>query len=330
MQIDKKTNIRFIAFALFAIMCFSVLIGGLYSLQIKNTDKYQQDAGDKRTKTLRLTGKRGMITDIDSVVLAMREDVFNVSFQRDMRQNSKEEYKAFTTSILETIKIVEEYGGTIKNKFVIERDPKTHEWVFNFGQGISERAWEIRSQQWRSNHYLPETSEKFDTAEKCYNHLVEMYDLNTRNLDEETILKVLSIYSEMQMNLFNSVPIVIAEDIPFAAVSEITGRKMMLPGIDIAVGEKRVYPRNTMASQVVGYVGRISDADNYYEQLKPLGYALNDVIGKEGIEKSMENWLTPNITSRQGSRVMEVDNQGKIIRQINYTPPSNGNNVKLT
>ncbi len=330
MQIDKKTNIRFIAFALFAVICFSVLINGLYNLQIIKADDYQQDAGNKRTKTLRITGKRGMITDIDSVVLAMSEDVFNVTFYREMRQNSEKDYKAFTASILEAINIIEKYGGTIKNKFVIERDPETQQWVFNFGKGVSERALAIRSRQWYSNHYLSETSEKFNTAEKCYNYLVDLYDLDTRNLDEETMLKVLAIYSEMQMNLYNSVPIVIAEDIPFAAVSEITGRKMMLPGIDISVGEKRVYPRNTMASQVVGYVGRISDADNYSEQLKPLGYALNDIIGKEGIEKSMENWLTPNITSRQGSRVMEVDKQGRLMRQIDYTAPSDGNNVKLT
>ena len=322
MQIEKNISRRFIAFVLAVILCFSVIIAGLYNLQVLSADKYQQDAGSKSVKTLRLTGKRGMITDVDSVVLAMSEDIFNVTFQRNMRQNTREDYKAFTNSILDTIDIIEKYGGKVELKFVIERDPDTNEWVFNFGKGVSEKALEIRSNQWHDNHYMPKSNSKYDTAEKCYNHLVELYDLQDRGLSEERILQVLAIYSEMQMNLYNSVPIVIAEDIPFAAVSEITGRKMMLPGIDIEIGEKRVYPRGTMASQVVGYVGKISDADNYYEQLKPLGYALNDIIGKEGIEKSMENWLTPNITSRQGSRVMERDNLGRLTRQISYTPPS--------
>ena len=330
MQIEKNISRRFIAFVLAVILCFSVIIAGLYNLQVLSADKYQQDAGSKSVKTLRLTGKRGMITDVDSVVLAMSEDIFNVTFQRNMRQNTREDYVAFTDSILETMDIIEKYGGEVELKFVIERNPETNEWVFNFGKGISEKALEIRSNQWHNNHYMPKSNPKYDTAEKCYNHLVELYDLQDRGLSEEKILQVLAIYSEMQMNLYNSVPIVIAEDIPFAAVSEITGRKMMLPGIDIEIGEKRVYPRGTMASQVVGYVGKISDADNYYEQLKPLGYALNDIIGKEGIEKSMENWLTPNITSRQGSRVMERDNLGRLTRQISYTPPSDGNNVKLT
>ncbi len=143
-------------------------------------------------------------------------------------------------------------------------------------------------------------------------------------------MTVMAVYSEMRMNIFNSLPVVIARDIPFEAVTEITGRSMSLPGMGIEVGEKRVYPRSTLASQVIGYVGPISEKDNYATELKPMGYALNDVIGKDGVERSMENWLTPNILSRTGSRVMEKDHQGRLTRQMSYTAPTDGNNVKLT
>ena len=134
----------------------------------------------------------------------------------------------------------------------------------------------------------------------------------------------MAVYTEMQNNVYNSVPVIIAKDIPFAAVSEIIGRKMELTGMDIEVGEKRVYPRGTLAAQVIGYVGPISESDNYATEYKPLGYQLNDVIGKDGVEKSMENWLTANITSRQGSRVMERDNVGSLTREISMTEPENG------
>ena len=330
MKIERSVNLRFLVFGVFVLACYGFIVMGLYALQVKSADIYQTDAGNKSEKTLRLTGKRGMITDADSVVLAMSEETFNVTFQRNMKQNSEADYKAFSTSLLETIGIVEKYGGELSVSFVIERNPESNAWEFNFGKGISERAWQIRSNQWHNNHYLPEANPDYDTAEECYDHLLKLYDLDTRGLDEETILKVMAVYSEMQMNLYNSVPITIAKDVPFSAVSEITGRKMVLAGIDIANGEKRIYPRGTMASQVIGYVGPIADSDNYQEELKPLGYALNDTIGKDGVEKSMENWLTPNIQSRQGSRVMERDNLGRLTRQIDYTAPVNGNNVKLT
>ncbi len=329
MKIEKRISRRYLFFGMVMLVLLLVLTARLYTLQIREGDKYQRSAESDRIKTIRLTGNRGMILDADSVVLAMSEDIYNVTFYRDPSQNSARDYAAFTDSILETIGIIEGYDGALSVTFVIERDQDTGDWVFNFGRGISQRAWEIRESQWRGNHYLTNLS-RYATAEDCFDRLFELYQLRERNLDEETALKVMAVYSEMQMNLYNSVPVVIAQDIPFSAVSEITGRSMVLRGMDVTVGEKRVYPRNTLAAQTIGYVGPISEANKYATDLKPLGYALNDIIGKDGIEYSMENWLTPNITSRQGSRVMERDSNGRLTRQISYETPSDGNNVKLT
>jgi len=328
MKQDKRLARRYAIFALVTVLLFSTLIAGLYNLQIVNADQYQDATDTKRVKTLRVTGKRGMITDADSVVLARSDDIYNVTFYMTSSENTASHYAKFTPSILETKRIVEQYDGEIANKFVIVRDETTAEWVFDFGKGISDRAWAIRESQWRGNHYLSAT--KYPTAEDCYNRLYEMYQLDQHNVDEEAALKVMAVYSEMKMNIFNSTPVVIAKDIPYTAVSEISGRSMALAGMGIEVGEKRVYPLSTMASQVIGYVGAISESDNYQTDLQPMGYALNDTIGKDGVERSMENWLTPNISSRTGSRVMERDNQGRLTRQISVTPPQDGNNVKLT
>ena len=50
----------------------------------------------------------------------------------------------------------------------------------------------------------------------------------------------------------------------------------------------------------------------------------------DGIEASMEDWLTQNSDLRQGYRVVERDRVGKITRELSYTEPQDGNNVKLT
>lgn len=44
----------------------------------------------------------------------------------------------------------------------------------------------------------------------------------------------------------------------------------------------------------------------------------------------MKNWLTPNISSRHGYRLMEKDSLGRLTREIERQEPENGNNVKLT
>ena len=84
---------------------------------------------------------------------------------------------------------------------------------------------------------------------------------------------------------------------------------MMLDGFDIEVGSQRIYPRGTLASHIIGYVGPISSYETYSAELKPQGYQLSDYIGLDGVEYSMERELTENISLRSGSRLMEKDNK---------------------
>ena len=95
------------------------------------------------------------------------------------------------------------------------------------------------------------------------------------------------------------------------------------------MGTKRVYPRSTLAAQVIGYIGAIPSIAKW-EELQPKGYKYSDTIGLDGIEASMEDWLTQNNDARQGYRIVERDNVGKITRELDYVEPQDGNNVKLT
>ena len=132
-----------------------------------------------------------------------------------------------------------------------------------------------------------------------------------------------------ESQVINSQPIVIAKDVPYETVIEIETKSMTLSGMEIAVGTKRVYPRSTLAAQVIGYMGAIPSADKW-SVLQKKGYKYSDTIGVDGIEASMEDWLTQNSDLRQGYRVVERDRVGKITRELSYTEPQDGNNVKLT
>ena len=121
----------------------------------------------------------------------------------------------------------------------------------------------------------------------------------------------------MQMNLYNSVPVVIAKDIPLLCQRHFS-KSMMLPGMGIEVGEKRVYLAAT-ASQLSVIPGP-SVKPIARRRLRPLGYQLNDTIGKDGIELVWKR-LTANAISRQGRRVMEKDSSGRLTSQLDYMAP---------
>ncbi len=321
-----RANGRFIFF-IFCVFCiFGYLIWGLMNLQLFASDEYTNKAVSHRTTTIPLRGSRGMITDADSVILAQDELIYNVTFYRDASQNTTKMYKTYSDTIAQTISIIEKNRGTLSVSFVIERDPETGEWRFNFGSGVSDAVLETREKQWRGNHYLGEVENP--TAESVIKKLKERYQLSD-DMDEALMLKIMAVYSEMQMNLFNSQPIVIAKDVAYETVIEVETRSMLLPGMEIAVGTKRVYPRSNLAAQLIGYTGAIPSAE-MWSDLKAKGYSYSDTIGRDGIESSMEDWLTQNSSLRQGSRTVERDRVGKVTREISYTEPQNGNNVKLT
>ena len=334
---------RYIAFAAVLLAAFLYLVGGLADLQLRSSDVYTADKESKRTTTVTLRGSRGMITDADAVIFAHDEKIYNVTFYRDASQNSKAQYLAFTKSIGDTIDIIEKNGYKLSVDFVIRRKADApDEWEFNFGSKVSEAVLQTRENQWRSNNYLSVTY--FPTAESCINKLKERFRLYTQEdaaslteeeragrllMSEQRMLQTMAVFSEMQMNLFNSQPIVIAKDVSYETVIEIETRSMLLPGMEVAVGTKRVYPRGTLASQVIGYLGAIPSEAKWAE-LKLKGYKYSDTIGVDGIEASMEDWLTQNSDMRQGYRVVERDRVGKVTRELSYTEPQDGNNVKLT
>ncbi len=347
-------NIRFIVFLVGVGAMFGVLFLGLYRLQIEGGEEYAAATANQSIKRIAVKGSRGMITDINSVVLAKSEKAYNVTFYRE---NDDWDYP--TKQLLEAIEIVERNGGKVSVTPPIVRNEETGAWEFNFGDGISQSAWETRRSYFYSNNYMgssqpsPERSffilrRRFGfTALKDGTYALQLdkngdpvvpdADKPNQNpvaevipVTEEQVLQVIAINTTMQDNAFLSLPVPFAEDVSYETVSEIEGRSMSMPWVSITMGDKRVYPNGSLAATVIGYTGKIQNAEYYFSDLKPSGYAMSDYIGQAGIEASMENWLTANITDRQGARIVEVDPQGKVTRQTGYNPPQNGNTVKLT
>ncbi len=317
---------RYLGFLVAIFAMFIFLVSGLVNLQLRQEDVYTEKAEINRTKTIYLRGKRGNISSSDSVILAGDEPIYNVTFYKDGSATSAASYTAYTASIIDTIGIVEKNGGEMALRFVIERNPETNEWRFNFGTGVSESVLDTRESQWRSNNYLNKT--RYPKPEQCIERLKTRYRIG-EDISEDLMLKIMAIYSEMQMNIFSSQPIVIAKDVKYETVIEIETRSMMLPGMEIEVGTKRVYPRSTLASQIIGYTGAIPSRSTWLT-LMPKGYSYNDTIGRDGIESSMEDWLTQNSSLRKGVRVVERDQMSRVVRELSYQEPQDGNNIKLT
>lgn len=100
------------------------------------------------------------------------------------------------------------------------------------------------------------------------------------------------------------------------------------PGVELKARWVREYPQGQSAAHVVGYVGRLSEADmTRLEEDGELGnYRGTHSIGKKGIEKTWERTLH----GRTGVEEVEVTASGRPVRTLRRTDPIPGSDLMLS
>ena len=287
-------------------------------------ETYSERAETRSTKTITLYGMRGTIYDTNMVPLAYDRRSFNVTFYRDPLKNNDADRLAYTRTLVDVIKLVESNGKTTVNDFWLKKD-EDGVWRFNSGSDIP-AVEQTRESQWRSNFYVTKVPE-----EDLYRTLVTKYrvlDVLGSDADEDMIVKVLALWQESRMNAFKPTSVTIAYDVGYETVSEIEVRSLDLLGIDVEESSSRVYPQGETACHIVGYTSKISA--NSLETYQKQGYPNDAYIGSDGVERSLEDQLSPYIEYRQGVRTVEVDTRGKAVRELSYSAPVDGNSVVLT
>ena len=100
---------------------------------------------------------------------------------------------------------------------------------------------------------------------------------------------------------------------------------MRFRGVDVQERTHRVYPYKALASQVLGYVGTVSDS---VLKNPPAGmdYESGDEVGQSGVESVYDGYLS----GAHGERVVVTDADGVVHEVKSETPASQGNDVYLT
>jgi len=118
-------------------------------------------------------------------------------------------------------------------------------------------------------------------------------------------------------------PVIIMRDVPWDLVVKMEENRQDLPGVTISIEPLRVYPQDTVAGHVLGYIHSIN-AEELSSSAEE--YSINSLIGKSGIEKSYEKELK----GKDGARQVEVDAQGRPVGELVTMQPKPGNNLNLT
>ncbi len=158
--------------------------------------------------------------------------------------------------------------------------------------------------------------EMLETAASVMSELEELgEDLNV------TIDEVRDAVSDTGYTAY--MPVVIAEDVSEEAADSI--QRQRIKGVTVSTEYVRSYPQGSLASHVLGYMGRIS-SDEEEEYVNEKGYRKDALIGKAGIESRYEEKLRGSDSVQR----FQVDSSGRVTGLISSSEAKKGGDVKLT
>lgn len=171
-----------------------------------------------------------------------------------------------------------------------------------------------------SGYTLEITPNKVADLDGTIDELARLVDIQTK--DRKRFRKLLA-----ESHNFESLPI--RNRLSDEEIARFAAQSYRFPGVEIKARLFREYPYKEETSHLIGYIGRINEADmNQLGQDDEVAanYRGSDYIGKTGIEQSYERELH----GTTGIEQMEVDAGGRGVRVLSRTPPASGDDLVLT
>jgi len=120
-------------------------------------------------------------------------------------------------------------------------------------------------------------------------------------------------------------PVVVQRGIKQQQIYYLLEHQVQFPGVHLGDSFLRKYPYQSLAAQVLGYVGQISPED--YKALKKKGYQASDSIGQSGIERAYDTYLR----GKDGTAQLTVDSRGRPkTAAVPRLTPTPGETLRLT
>ncbi len=279
---------RLVVLYIVIVMMFSVITVKLFDLQIVKGDFYNKQVATTTLQKVVVSAPRGAIYDRYGVPLAINKSSFTVNIDASITVENQNDV------FVRLINLLERNGEDIVDDFPIS---KTKPFVFEFDGSQNQEK------RWKKDMGLEENL----TAEECFNKLRKDFSVDEKWSDEDA-RKILSLQCQLHLKRYSKyIPVVVAYDVKNETIAAIEEEKRNYPGIYIDVEALRNYPGGKYFSHLLGYIRGITESE-LAEYNSNGDYSLNDLIGKDGIEKAFEKQLR----GKNGKKYVEVGSFEKI------------------
>ena len=332
--LKKLISSRLFILGGFLFFLFCVLGVRLFNLQIVNGEEYQETYMARTERTISLTGTRGNIYDRSGNVLAYNELSYNVVIQDNGDYEMANERNRM---LLLLVRILNRHGESVEGEFQVGFD-SSGEMVFTSASETSRKRFLADLYGLRTIDELDDPEGKYPsdiTAKELFASRLSYYGLDELtdengeaiSMTDEEALAVINIRYTMGLTAYRKYEsTTIASNVSKETMTDVLENSADLLGVGIEESTIRVYNDSQYFSAIIGYIGKIwEDELETLRQSNP-DYELTDLVGKTGIEASMETYLQ----GKKGYQTMYVDNMGRILEIVDRQEPEAGKDLYLT
>jgi penicillin-binding protein 2 len=123
------------------------------------------------------------------------------------------------------------------------------------------------------------------------------------------------------------VPVAVADYLDWRDFAAVNANLPSLAGVEPEVGLSRHYSNGELTAHIIGYVGRVTEKELQAQDIPDPVLQIPDFqIGKTGIERAIETELR----GKAGTRRIEVNATGRVIREIDRIDGVPGTDLHLT
>lgn len=291
-------------FCAFLVLFFAVL----YDAQVVHGSENRARSITSNTTSETVTASRGIITDRNGKVLVSNRLAYTLVV--DKSSFGKDE-AALNDAIWQLIQLCQEQGVTWNDTLPMTTGSSPQ---------LTSKSLTKSFREYLDDNKLPTDGGSAEVLAA----MRKLYKVDDSYTDAQARLIV-----GVRYELDGRSSYTFAEDVSTELLGRITDGKYR--GVTIKTAAARVY-NTKLAAHILGTVGAIwqeewrSDESTGYVGYADKGYNMNDLVGKDGVEKAFEEYLHGN----DGKRLITTDENGKITGELYTREPQPGGTVALT
>ena len=291
-------------FCAFLVLFFAVL----YDAQVVHGSENRARSITSNTASETVTASRGIITDRNGKVLVSNRLAYTLVV--DKSSFGKDE-AALNDAIWQLIQLCQEQGVTWNDTLPMTTGSSPQ---------LTSKSPTESFREYLDDNKLPTDGGSAEVLAA----MRKLYKVDDSYTDAQARLIV-----GVRYELDGRSSYTFAEDVSTELLGRITDGKYR--GVTIKTAAARVY-NTKLAAHILGTVGAIwqeewrSDESTGYVGYADKGYNMNDLVGKDGVEKAFEEYLH----GKDGKRLITTDENGKITGELYTREPQPGGTVALT